>query len=108
MKRFLNGHKFAGALRQKVAAIFGEIPAQLSRHEKKFSVTSLKDGARMRDFDGAFEWLKEAMTVNICYGASEPNVGLRLNMDRTSRLPAALHDLSSRAQGLKTGATCHP
>ena len=38
----------------------------------------------MRDFDGAFEWLKEAMTVNICYGASEPNVGLRLNMDRTT------------------------
>ena len=77
-------HKFAGALRQKVAAIFSGIPAQLSRHEKKFSVTSLKDGARMRDFDGAFEWLKEAMTVNICYGASEPNVGLRLNMDRTT------------------------
>ena len=53
-------------------------------NDHEFSVTSLKDGARMRDFDGAFEWLKEAMTVNICYGASEPNVGLRLNMDRTT------------------------
>ena len=77
-------HKFAGALRTKVAAIFSEIPAQLSKHGKKFSVSALSDGARIRDYDGAFEWLKEAMTVNICYGASEPNVGLRLNMDRTT------------------------
>ena len=77
-------HKFAGALRQKVAAIFSEIPAQLSKHEKKFAASSLKEGALIRDYDGAFEWLKGAMTVNICYGAAEPNVGLRLNMDRTT------------------------
>ena len=77
-------HKFAGAMRQKVAAIFSEIPAQLSKHEKKFAASSLKEGALIRDYDGAFEWLKSAMTVNICYGAAEPNVGLRLNMDRTT------------------------
>ena len=77
-------HKFAGALKEKVASIFSEIPAQLSKHEKKFSVSALKPDARIRDYDGAFEWLKGAMTVNICYGASEPNVGLRLNMDRTT------------------------
>ena len=77
-------HKFAGALREKVASIFSEIPAQLSRHEKKFSVSSLKPGARIRDYDGAFEWLKGSMTVNLCYGASEPVIGLRLNMDRTT------------------------
>lgn len=77
-------HKFAGAQRQKVAAIFDDIPAQLSKHEKKFSASALKDGALIRDYDGAFEWLKSAMTVNVCYGAAEPNVGLRLNMDRTT------------------------
>ena len=77
-------YKFAGALKEKVASIFTEIPAQLSKHEKKFSVSALKADARIRDYDGAFEWLKGAMTVNICYGASEPNVGLRLNMDRTT------------------------
>lgn len=77
-------HKFAGAQRDKVASIFSEIPAQLSKHEKKFSVSALKADARIRDYDGAFEWLKGAMTVNICYGASEPSVGLRINMDRTT------------------------
>lgn len=44
----------------------------------------MKDGALIRDYDGAFEWLKSTMSVNVCYGAAEPNVGLRLNMDRTT------------------------
>ncbi len=76
--------KFAGAQREKVASIFSEIPAQLSKHEKKFTLSVLNGEARMRDYDGAFEWLKSAMTVNICYNSSEPNIGLRLNMDRTT------------------------
>jgi len=75
-------HKFAGSMRTKVAAIFSEIPAELSKHEKKFTFSSVKGASRYRDLQSAFEWLKEAMTVNLCSGASEPNVGLRLNMDR--------------------------
>lgn len=27
-------------------------------------------------------WLNDAMIVNICYNSTEPNIGLRLNMDR--------------------------
>ena len=27
-------------------------------------------------------WLDDAMIVNICYNSTEPNIGLRLNMDR--------------------------
>jgi len=77
-------HKFAGALRTKVAAIFSEIPAELSKHEKKFTFSTVEDASRYRDLESSFEWLKEAMTVNLCSGACEPNVGLRLNMDRNS------------------------
>ena len=40
-------HKFAGALREKGASIFSEIPAQLSKHEKKFSVSALRADARI-------------------------------------------------------------
>lgn len=76
--------KFAGAQRDKVAAIFSEIPSQLSKHEKKFTLSVLNGEAKMRDYDGAFEWLKSAMTVNICYNSTDPNIGLRLNMDRTT------------------------
>ena len=38
----------------------------------------------MREYASSFEWLKEAMTVNVAYASSEPNVGLRLNADMSS------------------------
>lgn len=76
--------KFAGSQKEKIASIFTEIPSQLSKHEKKFSLSVLNGEAKMRDYDGAFEWLKSAMTVNICYNSTDPNIGLRLNMDRTT------------------------
>ncbi len=65
-------------------SVFGDIPSQLGRHEKRFSLAGFGKNARMRDWDAAFEWLEEAMTVNLCHGASEPNVGLRLNLERAS------------------------
>lgn len=77
-------HKYGGALRHKILALFNAIPAELSRHEKKFVLADVSDGARMRDYEASFEWLKEAMTVNVAYAASEPNVGFKLNADRSS------------------------
>ena len=73
--------KFAGALRHKVAAVFGSIPSQLSRHETRFVLADLKKGAKMRDYDSAFEWLRSAMTVNICSAVTEPTVGLEMRTD---------------------------
>ena len=74
-------HKFAGALRHKVLAVFNRIPAELTRHEKKFVLANLGINARMRDYDAAFEWLKSAMTVNVAYATSEPTVGLEMRTD---------------------------
>lgn len=74
-------HKYAGALRHKVLAVFNRIPAELARHEKKFVLADLGRDARMRDYDAAFEWLKSAMTVNVAYAASEPTVGLEMRTD---------------------------
>ena len=36
----------------------------------------------MREYEDAFAWLDDAMIVNICYNSTEPNIGLRMNMDR--------------------------
>lgn len=77
-------HKYGGPLRHKIAAVFDAIPSQLSRHEKKFLLSDVASGAKMREFDSAFEWLKESMTVNVAYAASEPNVGFSLNTDRAA------------------------
>ena len=66
----------------EIEAIFDEIPAQLSKHEKKFRLSDIKPGARMRNYKQPFYWLDDAMIVNTCYNSTEPNIGLKLNMER--------------------------
>ena len=75
---------YAGEQADKVASIFDQIPSQLSKHEKKFRLSALKPGARYRDWDDAFFWLKDARVANICYNSTEPNVGLRMSENRTT------------------------
>ena len=76
--------KHAKGSELKAEAIFDEIPAQLSKHEKKFKISSLKKEARMRDYADAFMWLNDSRIVNICYNADEPNIALKMNMKRAS------------------------
>lgn len=76
--------KYAGRLAMKVESIFDEIPAQLQRNERKFRLVDLKKDARMRDYETAFMWLSDAKIVNCCYNTTAPNIGLKLNMERTT------------------------
>ena len=76
--------KHAGALAPKVERIFDEIPDQLSRHEKNFRIGSLEAKARMRDWSDAFHWLEAAMFANLCWNSTDPNIGLKMNLDRKS------------------------
>lgn len=76
--------KHAKGAELKAEAIFDEIPAQLSKHEKKFKISSLKKDAKRRDYDDAFMWLSDSRIVNVCYNSDEPNVALKMNMTRTS------------------------
>lgn len=74
--------KHAAGYEMKVESIFDEIPAQLQKHEKRFKLSSLKREARFREYEDALFWLDDAMIANICYNSTEPNIGLKLNMDR--------------------------
>ena len=74
--------KHATGYEMKVESIFDEIPAQLQKHEKRFKLSSLKKEARFREYEDALFWLDDAMIANICYNSTEPNIGLKLNMDR--------------------------
>ena len=76
--------KHASGYERKVESIFDNIPAQLSKHEKKFTLASLGKGARYRDYESAFLWLDDSMITNICYNSTEPSIGLKLNRDNTS------------------------
>ena len=75
---------YAEDIVEKVVSIFDQIPPQLSKHEKKFRLSALKPGAKYRDWDDAFFWLKDASVVNVCYNSTEPNIGLKMNEDRTT------------------------
>ena len=76
--------KYATGQETHVSGIFDQIPSQLQRHERRFKLSSVSKGGRMRDFQNSFFWLREAMTVNIAYNTTEPNVGLGMNVERSS------------------------
>lgn len=74
--------KFAKGYESKVLSVFDEIPAQLSKHEKKFKLSSLKKGASMREYEDSFMWLSEADIIQLCFNSTDPSIGLNLNGDR--------------------------
>jgi len=76
--------KHAGRYALKAKLVFDGIPSQLSRHEKKFRLSTVKAGARIREYEESFVWLREAMIANICYRSTEPNVGLAINADHST------------------------
>lgn len=76
--RFAKGYEF------KVVSVFDNIPGQLSKHEKKFTLASLNKNARMRTYEEAFFWLNDACIANLCFACDDPSVGLGLSKDDSS------------------------
>lgn len=66
---------------EKVKAVWDQIPGELQKHERKFRLASLGEGARYRSYESSFLWLQDARFVNICNGVTEPQVGMRLKRD---------------------------
>lgn len=77
--------KFAEGYEDKVFAVFDGIPGQLSKKEKKYKLSAISKDARHRTFEDSFLWLHEAMVVNTCFNATDPNVGLALSADNTTQ-----------------------
>jgi hypothetical protein len=75
---------YSESLVDKVTNIWDTLPGQLQKHEKKFKLSALQSNARYRTYETSFFWLKEADVVNICYGATEPSIGLEMKHDSTS------------------------
>lgn len=77
--------KFAAGYENKVYAVFDEIPGQLSKKEKKYKLSAIDKNARFRSYEDSFIWLNEAMVVNTCFNATDPNVGLALSADHATQ-----------------------
>ena len=77
--------KFASGYEEKVYAVFDGIPGQLSKKEKKYTISSINKNARFRAYEDSFIWLGEAMVTNPCYNATDPNVGLALSAEHSTQ-----------------------
>lgn len=78
VSRFSHGYEF------KVVSVLDGIPGQLSKHEKKFTLSSIDKNARMRTYEEAFFWLSDARIANACFASTDPSVGLGLSMEQSS------------------------
>ncbi len=65
----------------KVERIYDGVAGQLSKHEKDFSLASIEEDARFREYESAFMWLKDAMVANIALNVTDPNIGFNLSAD---------------------------
>ncbi len=76
--------KYAKRNGVKERLIFDGIPGALSRHEKRFKLSSLEKNARMREYEEAFLWLADSKIVNLCFNAEDPSFALEMSRDGTS------------------------
>ncbi|MBP3298183.1 MAG: ATP-binding protein [Muribaculaceae bacterium] len=75
--------KIKSGYRSNVLSIFDQIPAFLSRSERRVVLSEVEKGASFPKYHDTFYWLADSMIVNECFNTSDPNVGLSLNEDRT-------------------------
>lgn len=75
--------KIKSAYKENVLAIFDQIPAFLSKSERRVMLSEVEKGATFPRFHDTFFWLSDSMMVNECFNCLDPNVGLSLNEDRT-------------------------
>ena len=71
--------KAAKKYNSRVSAIFENIPAYLSTHEKKVTLGNIEKGATFDKYDEPLFWLDDSMICNLCYKCNDPNVGFALN-----------------------------
>jgi len=75
--------KAAKRYNSKVSAVFENIPAYLSTHEKKIVLSSIDSGATFDKYDEPLFWLDDSMICNLCYKCNDPNVGFSLNKNES-------------------------
>lgn len=73
--------KYASGYETRVKAIFDMLPASLQKHERYFRLADISPTARFRQYETSFFWLGEAQVANLCWGATEPTIGLNMRLD---------------------------
>lgn len=71
--------KSAKRYNSKISAIFENIPAYLSTHEKKIVLKEIDANGTFDKYDEPLFWLDDSMICNLCYKCTDPNIGFALN-----------------------------
>ena len=63
-----------------VRGFFERIPSELSKHDKRYVISHVNKGARMREYAGPVQWLDQAMVVNLANNVDDPSAALNLTV----------------------------
>ena len=76
--------KYAEGMDQaRILNVFDHIAPQLARENKKFQITKVARGARMADYRGCIEWLRDAGVVNVCHAMAFPELPIQGRYDES-------------------------
>ncbi len=67
----------------KLGLIWDSIPRHLAKENKKFMFSSVRKGARSREYENALRWLRDAGLVHFCYAISTSRSPLKHYADRS-------------------------
>lgn len=68
----------------KAMLLFMSIPSQLSGNANRFQPSTVIDKTRSEQTDNLIFMMQDSKTVNVCYHANDPNVGLDLTANRSA------------------------
>ena len=60
----------------RIRLLWHSLPAQLAKENRKFLYRVIRTGARSKDYEDAFEWLKDAGMIYQIYNISKPGMPL--------------------------------
>ena len=76
-------NKASKKYKSRVSALFENIPAYLSTHEKRIILSEIENDGRFSKYDEPLFWLSDSMICNLCYKCNDLNVDLSLNKNES-------------------------
>ena len=71
--------KYSKKDKAKISNVFDKIPSELEAKTRRFNLASIDKNARLREYEDAFVWLKDAGVALPCYNLNEIKVPLKIN-----------------------------
>ncbi|HLB57105.1 MAG TPA: ATP-binding protein [Coxiellaceae bacterium] len=68
----------------KITTIWNSLPDQLAKENKKFVFSTMKSGARAREYEIALQWLIDAGLIYISYNITTPKLPLKAYLDHNA------------------------